>query len=95
MTNLIIETTFIFSTTTSYKSVILVCTIILSILAIEVLVILMNSYIETITSLTYKSLLKNMFVIAIRANAAKVPDSKNKASFGCYWSLTKGGRTLA
>ncbi len=55
----------------------------------------MNSYIETITGLTCKNLSKNIFVIAIRANAAKVLDSRNKASLGRYWSLTKGGKTFS
>ena len=55
----------------------------------------MNSYIETITGPAYKGLSTNMFVIVTRVNIAKVPDSRNKASFGRYRSLTKGGRTLA
>ena len=54
----------------------------------------MNFYIETITGLTYKDLSKNMFAIAIRANAAKAPDLRNKVSFNGYRLLTKGGRTL-
>lgn len=44
----------------------------------------MNSYIKTITSLIYKSLLKNIFIIAIYVNIAKVFNLRNKTFFGNY-----------
>lgn len=44
----------------------------------------MNFYIKIITSLIYKDLLRNMFVIAIYVNVAKILKLKNKAFFGHY-----------
>ena len=54
----------------------------------------MNSYIETITGPICKGLLRNIFVIAIRANAIKISDLRNKAFFDRYQSLIKGSKTL-
>lgn len=55
----------------------------------------MNSYIKTSTSLTYKSLLKNMFIIIIYINVIKILDLRNKVSFGYYQFLTKDNKILA
>ena len=91
----IIKTNSMFLTTTSYNSVFVVFTMILPIQAIQVLAILMNSYIEIITGPTCKGLSRNMFANAIHANAANVPNSRIKMSFDRYRSLTKRGKTLA
>ena len=52
----IIETTSMFPTTTSYSSVLVVCTMIPLTQAIYVLAILINSYIEIITDSICKGL---------------------------------------
>ena len=62
--------------------------------AIWVLVIFMNSYIETITGPICKGLSRNIFVIVLCANTVKIPNLRNKASFGHYQSLSKGSKTL-
>lgn len=50
---------------------------------------------ETTTDLIYRGLSRNMFSIAIRINTAKIPDLRNKVSFGRYQSLNKGSKILA